>query len=366
MAVSDAPKLTGARVSAYRIPTESPESDGTLRWTATTLVLVELTANGTSAIGYTYADGATAHLIQDKLLPQLIDKDPMAVEQLTAELSGSVRNLGQTGISALALSAVNNALWDLKARLLHCSVATLLGAARQATPVYASGGFTSQSLTSLHRQIQQWSEDGFQSVKIKVGREPRQDAERVISARSAMPEESDLMVDANGAYTTKQALALADAFSLQRVVWFEEPVRSTDLESLHQLKERGPAGMAISAGEYGFEPGYFRRMLQAQAVDILQADATRCAGISGFMKVAALCEAFDVPLSSHCAPSIHAALCCAARPAVHLEYFHDHALIENRLFDGAPRVIDGSVAPAWDEPGLGLTFKYQDAEHYRI
>ena len=123
--------------------------------------------------------------------------------------------------------------------------------------------------------------------------------------------------------------------------------------------------MAITAGEYGYDLPYFRRMLQAQAVDVLQADATRCAGITGFLGVAALCEAFGIPLSSHCAPALHLPLCCAARPALHLEYFHDHARIERMLFDGAAEPRQGLLAPDLTRPGLGLEFKEQDARMLR-
>src|SRR3954453_9724045 len=119
-----------------------------------------------------------------------------------------------------------------------------------------------------------------------------------------------LFVDANGAYTRKQALAEAAAFGEHGVSWFEEPVSSDDLDGLRLLRDRGPAGMAIAAGEYGHDAAYFRRTLEACAVDVLQADATRCGGITGFMQAVALCEAYGVPLSSHCAPSLHLPLMC--------------------------------------------------------
>ncbi|MCM0080904.1 hypothetical protein L4X63_04795 [Geomonas sp. Red32] len=110
------------------------------------------------------------------------------------------------------------------------------------------------------------------------------------------------------------------------------------------MRDRAPAGMEVSAGEYGFSVDYFRSMLQAGAVDVLQADATRC-GISGFLTAAALCEAFHVPLSSHCAPSLHIPLCCAAPTARHLEYFHDHVRIERMLFDGVVEPAHGELVP---------------------
>src|SRR5207248_1073491 len=151
----------------------------------------------------------------------------------------------------------------------------------------------------------------------------------------AIGPEAQLYVDANGAYTRKQALAQAEAFAEIGVIWFEEPVSSDDLDGLRLLRDRSPAGIRIAAGEYGYDLFYFRRMLEAGAVDVLQADATRCAGVTGFLAAAALCEAHNMPFSAHTAPSLHTHLCCAAATVMNVEYFHDHARIERLLLDGA-------------------------------
>jgi L-alanine-DL-glutamate epimerase-like enolase superfamily enzyme len=201
---------------------------------------------------------------------------------------------------------------------------------------------------------------------MKIGRKPHDDAARVRAAREAIGSASELFVDANGAYSRKQALAMASSFAELNVSWFEEPVSSDDLEGLRLIRDRASAGMDISAGEYGYDLGYFRRMLQAGAVDVLQVDATRCAGITGFMQAAALSQAFHLPLSSHCAPSIHIHPCCAAASVRHLEYFYDHARIETMLFEGAIEPMNGMLAPDLTRPGLGLEFKRMDAARYAI
>ncbi|HEY0846447.1 MAG TPA: enolase C-terminal domain-like protein [Noviherbaspirillum sp.] len=358
--------ITRLSVSAYVIPTDAPESDGTLEWNATTLVLVRLEAGGKRGIGYGYADTATATLIHDKLKPLLEGRDVMATGARWRDMVVAIRNLGRPGICAMAISAVDAALWDLKAKLLDVSLASLLGMTRQSILVYGSGGFTSYPVEQLARQLHDWAAGGMRKVKMKVGREPMTDVSRVQAARGAIGHAVELFVDANGAYTRKQALAMAEAFRNHGVTWFEEPVSSDDLAGLRLLRDRGPAGMAISAGEYGYDAGYFRRMLEAQAVDVLQADATRCGGITGFLGVAALCEAFGVPLSSHCAPALHLPLCCAAQQAVHLEYFHDHARIERMLFDGVAVPDNGRLSPDRSLPGLGIEFKEQDAQCYSV
>lgn len=352
--------------AAYVIPTDAPESDGTLEWHATTLVLVRVEAGGKSGIGYSYADTATAHLIHDKLAPLLTGQDAMATAARWADMVKTIRNLGRPGICSMAIAAVDAALWDWKAKAFDLPLALLLGAARRSIPVYGSGGFTSYSLARLEEQLHGWAASGIARVKMKIGRDPARDLERVQIARKAIGDGPELFVDANGAYTRKQALDFAWRFADQGVSWFEEPVSSDDLEGLRLLRDRAPPGMAISAGEYGYDLPYFKRMLEAGAVDVLQADATRCAGITGFLGVAALCEAFNLPLSSHCAPSLHLPLCCAARATIHLEYFHDHARIEHMLFDGARTPDNGRLAPDMSRPGLGIEFKEKDAQCYAV
>lgn len=365
MSASKVP-IVSVGVSAYRVPTRSAESDGTFEWDSTTLVLVQVEAGGVRGLGYSYADTATAKLIHERFVTLLVGRDAFSISGRWNDMAHDVRNLGREGIASMAISAVDNALWDWKAKFVDLPLAALLGQTRESIAIYGSGGFTSYTEAQLAAQLREWAEQGAQAVKMKVGRDAKRDAARVAAARRAIGDEPALFVDANGAYTRKQALALAQAFSASNVSWFEEPVSSDDLAGLHLLRDRAPAGMSISAGEYGYVPDYFRRMLEAQAVDVLQADATRCCGITGFMVAAALCEAFHVPLSSHCAPCLHVPATCAARPAIHLEYFFDHVRIEEMMFDGVPVLRDGRLAPDLSRPGLGIELKRQDAERFQL
>jgi len=353
-------------VSAYLIPTESPESDGTLEWHQTTLVLVEAAAGDRHGLGYSYADLGTAQLIQEMLVDVVRGHDAMAVSDCWVAMVRAIRNLGRPGMASMAISAVDSALWDLKARLLNLPLVTLLGAVREGVPIYGSGGFTSYTVDQLQRQLSAWVTDGMPRVKMKIGRVPADDRQRIEAARAAIGDDTELFVDANGAYHRKQALAFADAFADLGVAWFEEPVSSDDLEGLRLLRDRAPAPMDITAGEYGYDLVYFRRMLEAGAVDVLQADATRCAGITGFLKVAALCEAYGVPLSAHCAPSLHVHPGCALSSLRHIEYFYDHVRIEHMLFDGALTPVRGLLQPDLTRPGMGLDFKRADAERYAV
>jgi L-alanine-DL-glutamate epimerase-like enolase superfamily enzyme len=352
-------------VESYRIPTEQPESDGTYRWDATTLVVVHLSGAGARGIGYSYADAAAGRLIQGKLAQVVVGKDAFDIPACWSALLGSVRNLGEPGISMLAVSALDGALWDLKAKLLDLPLVDLLGAARSEVPVYGSGGFTSYSIEQLQRQLSGWVEKGIGRVKMKIGSDPKRDPERIRKAREAVGPGAELFVDANGGYARKQALAMAEFMTSQDVSWFEEPVDHQDREGLRLMRDRAPAGMEISAGEYGFTLSYLLQLLQDGAVDVLQADATRC-GITGFLQAATLCESYHIPLSSHCAPSLHIPLGCAAQPVRHLEYFHDHARIEQMLFDGCIEPVRGALTPDRSRTGLGLELREKEAQRYRI
>ena len=352
-------------VTAYTIPTDAPEADGTLSWDATTIVVVHAHGAGECGLGYTYADVSTAKLIASKLAGIVHGRDAMAPQAAWAAMVEQTRNLGRPGITSMAIAAVDVALWDLKARVLGLPLCKLLGMARARVPVYGSGGFTAYSAQRLSEQLGAWVDQGIPRVKIKVGSEPDKDPARVLLAREVIGPRAELFVDANGAYTRKQALALAERFRDQaQVSWFEEPVSSDDLEGLRLLRDRAPAGMAIAAGEYGYDAGYFRRMLEAGAVDVLQADVTRCGGLTELLRVGALCRAHGLPLSLHCGPSIHLHPATALENFAHLEYFHDHVRIEGMLFDGVVDPVKGALAPDLDRPGIGLELKRGEAERY--
>ena len=350
--------------TAYQIPTDAPEADGTLEWDRTTLVVAEVEAGGKTGLGYTYSDASIVPLIERKLADLIAGRPALDTASTNAALWRGVRNLGRSGLVATAISAVDTALWDLKAKLLGVPVAALLGCSRDSVPIYGSGGFTCYSDERLRKQLAGWAErDGCRWVKMKIGSDPARDPERVAGARGAIGSVS-LFVDANGAFSAKQALALAGRIADYDIGWFEEPVSSDDLHGLALMRSSAPAGMDIAAGEYGYNLDDFHRLLPV--VDVLQADVTRCGGVTGFMQVAALCEAHHVDLSGHCAPALHLHPASAALRLRHLEWFHDHVRIEHMLFDGAPSPHDGSIRPDLSRPGFGLDFKAVDAECFRV
>ena len=358
--------------AVYTVPTDTPEADGTLAWDSTTLVVVQVSAAGTSTtgLGWTYGSPAAAGVVGEHLADVVTGRSAWDVPAANDAMSRAVRNAARPGIAAHAISALDIALWDLKARLLGFPLVRLLGAAREDVPIYGSGGFTTYDDASQDRQLRSWTEEsGIPRVKIKVGeswgRAETRDRERISRARRSVGDAVELYVDANGAYTRKQAVRLARHLDAKGVTWFEEPVSSDDLTGLAHI--RAAIGADVTAGEYGYTLPYFHHMLAADAVDCLQADATRCGGLTVWLRAAALAEARGLQISGHCAPHLHAHAAAAVPNLRHLEWFHDHVRIENLLFDGTLDPSGGALHPgASGAPGHGLTLRSDAAGEYRV
>ena len=359
--------VEGLDVSVYEIPTDAPESDGTLEWESTTIVVVEAHGGSERGLGYTYTDGSAGALVESKLAPVVRGRNALDVGAAWEAMSAALRNVGRPGLGFMALSAVDVALWDLKARLLDVPLVGLLDAGHDAVPIYGSGGFTSYTLARIREQLGGWVADGVPRVKMKISRDPDEDPARLTAAREAIGPDAELYVDSNGALGRKQALAWAERLRDEwDVRWFEEPVSSDDLAGLRLVRDRTPGGVDIAAGEYGDVLAYFERMLATGAVDCLQADVTRCGGITGVRAVGAVAAAHEIDLSAHCAPAVSAHAVSGIRRLRHLEYFHDHVRLEALLFDGVLRPEDGVLRPDRSRPGLGLELKRADAEEYRL
>jgi len=367
IAARGAGRIDSVAVHAYQVPTETEqESDGTLVWDSTTIVVVEVGAEGHTGIGYTYCDPAAARVIESKLAGILEGADPLLVEQTWSRMQVETRQLGHSGIAAMATSAVDIALWDLKARLLDVCLADALPRFHERVAIYGSGGFTNYTDERLRAQASDWMRWGVGRVKIKVGREKVCDPARVDVVRATVGPDVEVMVDGNGAYTPAEALLWGHCFAEQGVRYFEEPCSSQDLAGLAEIRRRSPAGMAIAAGEYGWNLPYFQRMLDAGAVDILQADVTRCGGITNLLRIDGLCQARNLPFSAHCAPAVSAHACCAMQSVIHIEYFFDHYRIESLLFDGVLSPQDGALEPDRSRPGLGLELRRDAAAQYEV
>lgn len=357
-------------VGAFEIPVDGPdgkEQDGTLTWESVTIILVAASAGGETGIGYTYGDVATAKLADSKLASAVRGADAMAPPAAWRQMTVGIRNAGQPGAGAMAVSAVDIALWDLKAKLLGQPLYRVLPAFRDEVPIYGSGGFTNYPLSVLTGQFARWAELGIPRMKLKTSRDPQADPGRLTAVRKEVGDGVQLFTDANGALSRKAALSWAHRFAGEwQVCWFEEPVSSLDTAGLRLLRDAGPPGLDIAAGEYGYLLADFAALLDAGAVDCLQADVTRCGGITGLLQVGGLAEARQIELSGHCAPAVSAHAFCAVPHLRHVEYFHTHARVEGIAFDGTLSPAGGALHVDPGRPGLGLDVKWRDLEQFRV
>jgi len=359
-------RITEFDVRAYRIPTETPESDGTLNWQSTTLILVTLSSGTETGLGYTYGNKGLRDFIGDLIKKGAVDEDAFQIEKIWGKLVRLIRNEGRTGEGSMAIAAIDNALWDLKAKLLNVPLGYLLGLSREKVEAYGSGGFTNYSMPQLENQIAAWREAGFKKVKIKIGAPPEVEFERLTHVRRWCGDGMKLFVDANEAYDLMTAREIADILKELNIGWFEQPIFAQDIEGMHDLKMQFPSGIYLTTGEYVYNVDDARRFLAGDAADVLQLDITRCEGLTGFLKCAHLCEAYNIPVSSHCAPALHVSPACSVAGLRHVEYFFDHARIEKRLFDGVPEPKAGWLTPDLGRNGHGLEFKFEDAERYAV
>ena len=355
-------------VRVFTVPTDGPEADGTLEWSETTLVLAEVQAGGERGIGWSYASGACRPVIEQQLSSAVTGSSVLDVPLSHEKMVRACRNLGRPGIVSCAISAVDIALWDCKARLLGVALSSLFGRSGEGVKIYGSGGFTTYDEAAATQQLERWTEaQRIPRVKIKIGeswgsREDR-DLARISHARRVIGPDVELYVDANGAYSAKQAVRFGQRMQSEAdVIWFEEPVSSDDLAGLRTVRHQ--LTLDVAAGEYGYDEPYFERMLAADAVDCLQIDVTRCGGYTSWLRAAALAGARSVDVSGHCAPNLHAHVAAVVPNARHVEYFWDHERIETLFFDGVLDPGGGVLTPDPALPGHGLTLKEADARHF--
>lgn len=364
-----APPVVALEASAYTVPTDAAEADGTLAWDQTTLVLVQARAGNHTGIGYTYAPCAAAAVVTELLAPAVAGRDALDVEGSWSAMVRAVRNAGRPGLVGMAVSAVDIALWDLAARLQDLPLTDLWaeGAEVQPSPVtiYGSGGFTTYDDERLRRQLQGWLELGCRQAKIKIGESwgsrSERDLDRIHVAQQVLGDRATLFVDANGAYTVKQACVIGSFLDMLGVTWFEEPVSSEDHSGLATVRNHVRAD--VTAGEYASDLADCLHL--APHVDCLQLDVTRCGGYTEWRHIAGDQSMSAMELSGHCAPYVTLPVATLTPRLRHLEYFHDHVRLERLLFDGCPAPVDGVLCVP-EGPGHGLTLRTLDAEEYRV
>jgi L-alanine-DL-glutamate epimerase-like enolase superfamily enzyme len=362
------PQVSSVRCQVFVVPTDQPEADGTLAWSSTTVVVVEVIADDVVGLGWTYASSACRSVVDEQLSAAVIGTSAFDIPGAHEAMLRACRNLGRPGVVASAISAVDIALWDLKARLLGVALSDLFGRCRSDVPVYGSGGFTTYDDETLAAQLRHWVEDlDIGRVKIKIGEswgsDEARDRARTSETRRVVGGDVEIYVDANGAYNAKQAVRMGHFLEDEGVVWFEEPVSSDDLAGLRHVRQH--LGLDVAAGEYGYDETYFDHMVRAEAVDCVQADVTRCGGYTSWLRIAALAGAHGLEISGHCAPNLHAPVAVSVPNLRHVEYFHDHSRLDSLLFAGTVMPTGGALQPDANAVGHGMALRTADAAGFR-
>lgn len=348
------------RVEAFRtyqvtIPLQPPVLTAIHRFAAIENVLLEVDAGGATGIGYAWAFVARqAHAIRtlvEDLADQLIGREVAEVRAIWHELWSRINYIGQAGPPVMALAVVDTALWDLFAQEAGMPLYRLLGAMRNEVPVYATGGWLSFSPDELVAQGIAVKAAGYAGFKIKVGSVNWQaDVDRVRLLRQAVGRDLPIMVDANQAWGADDAIRFGRAVEEYRVGWLEEPVAADDLES--SARVAAALDMPVAAGETLFTRQGFKRLIDAQAADILTPDVMRCAGPTEFMQVSALADAHRLPICSHTLAEVSAHLIAACPNGTFVECVPGWW---DPLFDPPPKLVAGHMQLG-DAPGLGFTF----------
>ena len=315
-----------------------------------------LTDEGLEGLG-TGDGGRTAQLlINESLKPLLIGQDPLRIEKLWDDMFWRLRGVGRKGLAFAAISAVDIALWDLKAKYFNVPLYELLGAYTDSVPIYGSGGWTHFSVDELVAEQLGYVERGMKSVKMKVGKDfgqsEKEDIARLAAVREAVGDEIEILIDANNGYYAKQAIRMAREFAPYRVGWFEEPVLADDIEGLAVIARA--IDIPVATGEHEYSKYGFRELIARGGADIAQPDIGRVGGVTEWMKVAHLAHAFNLPVAPHAFQVVHLHVTCATPNLRIVEYLGASEEFDRLAYTEFPEPVDGMWSPNPDKPGLGL------------
>lgn len=355
-------KIKEATTGLYRVPLRNPHADATHgHMNQVELVIVKLfTDVGIEASGYAYTIGrggaAIKALIDQELMPLLLNEDPRYVESLWEKMWWQLHWVGRGGVATFAISAVDMALWDAIAKVAAQPLGAILGLHRDRVPVYGSGVDLNLTLDELLEEVGRFVERGFTAVKIKVGKDdPEEDLERVNAVRNFLDGARGrgriaLMVDANMRWDVPKAITMGREFEKLGVLWLEEPLIPDDVEG--HAKVADALSMAVAAGENLHSKYEFKRYISTGALDIVQPDVVTLGGVTEWLKVAAIAEAWNLPVATHFADEIHVHLLCAIPNAMYLE--HHAYRLDDYLIN--PLVLKDGYAIMPDVPGHGVYF----------
>ena len=358
-------KIERIETAYYRLPLEPMGDAGHGAIDTEELITLTLHAEGLQGHGYSYTIGrggrAVRALIDEDIAPLLEDQDARDIRELWDFMWRRLLYVGRGGLAAFAIAAVDVALWDLYGVREEKPLYKLIGAGAREIPAYGSGVDLPKPLDGLLRQTEGFLERGYPGVKVKIGRpDPRDDEERVGAVRRLIGDDVDLMVDANMAWTTEEALERGRRLEQFGLYWYEEPIIPEDVAGHARLV--GELETPIAVGESLHSPHEFRRYVDEQAIDVLQIDPITNGGITASLEALEMADAAGLATSSHYTDELSAHLLCASDNPVYLE---KHAFALDPYLREPQRVVNGRVRPT-DTPGTGLRFDREALEPYRV
>jgi L-alanine-DL-glutamate epimerase-like enolase superfamily enzyme len=355
-------RITAIEILQVDLPPPVPRSDAIQAFVTQETPIVRLRMDdGSSGTGYSYTIGtggsSVVALLKDHLCPRLIGRDPALIESIWRELLFATHATSVGAITSLALAAVDTALWDWRCRRDGQPLWLAAGGAKQQIPVYPTeGGWLHLSPDDLVRETVAAQQAGFKGAKIKVGKpHVSEDLARLRAVRDAVGEGFEIMVDANQCFTLSEALRRAPAYAELGIAWFEEPLPADDICGHSRLA--AASAVPIAVGESLYSIGQFAAYVQQGAASILQVDVARVGGITPWLKVAHMAEAFNLAVCPHFLMELHVSLTAAVPAAAWLEYIPQlDAVASSRV------AIDAGVAMAPDAPGLGIDWRHDELD----
>lgn len=349
-------------VHRVAMPLEAPIRSGIHAIDSIHMAIVRVRGDGEEGVGYSFAFSANeilavAAIAED--LAQVVEAERRRVRSHWSAMWNHLNFIGREGPGAMAMAAIDTAIWDLAARRAGVPLYELLGATERSVPAYAAGGWLSWQVERVIEEARSFAEAGYRAYKMRVGSPDwHTDVDRVRAVRRALPREIDLIVDVNQAWNEATALQAGRALEEFGLLWIEEPIDAEDFAGQARLARR--LATPIAAGETLWGRRGFKQLLEAGGVDVIQLDLMRCGGITPFMAIAALVEAAGLPIASHLFTPVSAHLLAATRRAHMAENLPSWF---DPLFEDAPQVIDGRLRPS-GEPGVGLRLSPAALEHW--